>query len=227
MRGEPEGRFHDAITQATLTVSHKKVAGVLLSFVGTTIEWYDFLIYSTAAALAIGPQFFSVASAFASALAAVATFAVGLSCGDRRIVLPNCEAMNPAPCRFSLGQGCANIVFVEQYNDRLQMFELIYPCGTWHRRACACSRPRLPIYQYEGDFITWKESAFPAGPATSRNRSSTAEPSDRRRVLSLCTSRCGTRRCPRVKTGPSQAWGLPRHGAVLGVDGTAGENMGA
>ncbi len=50
---------------------------VLSSFVGTAIEWYDFFIYGTAAALVIGPQFFPADSSLASTLAAFATFAVG------------------------------------------------------------------------------------------------------------------------------------------------------
>jgi metabolite-proton symporter len=49
----------------------------LASFVGTAIEWYDFFIYGTAAALVIGPQFFPADSEVASTLAAFATLAVG------------------------------------------------------------------------------------------------------------------------------------------------------
>jgi MFS family permease len=47
------------------------------SFVGTSIEWYDYYIFGTAAALAFGSLFFPQASSTASTLAAFATFAVG------------------------------------------------------------------------------------------------------------------------------------------------------
>jgi metabolite-proton symporter len=47
------------------------------SFIGTTIEWYDFFIYATAAALVFGPQFFPSESTLASTLAAYSTFAIG------------------------------------------------------------------------------------------------------------------------------------------------------
>jgi metabolite-proton symporter len=49
----------------------------LASAVGTTIEWYDFFIYGTAAATVFGPQFFPQVSERAGTLASFATFAVG------------------------------------------------------------------------------------------------------------------------------------------------------
>ncbi|MBB3082412.1 MFS transporter [Geodermatophilus sabuli] len=52
----------------------RAVAG---SFIGTAIEWYDFFIYGTAAALVLGPQFFPSGSDLAGTLAAFATLAVG------------------------------------------------------------------------------------------------------------------------------------------------------
>ncbi len=52
-----------------------RVAAAVL--IGTTIEWYDFLIYSTAAALVFGQLFFPTFDPVAGTLASFSTFAVG------------------------------------------------------------------------------------------------------------------------------------------------------
>lgn len=57
------------------TSSIRKVAGA--SLIGTTIEWYDFFIYGTAAALVFPQLFFPEFSQTAGTLAAFSTFAVG------------------------------------------------------------------------------------------------------------------------------------------------------
>jgi MFS family permease len=51
-------------------------AGVA-SFVGTTVEWYDFYIFATAASLFFGQIFFPAGDPFLATLGALGTFAVG------------------------------------------------------------------------------------------------------------------------------------------------------
>ena len=50
---------------------------VVASFVGTAIEWYDFFLYGTAAALVFNRLFFPTLNPLAGTMAAFATYAVG------------------------------------------------------------------------------------------------------------------------------------------------------
>ncbi|MGV9800563.1 MFS transporter [Mycobacterium sp. NPDC003449] len=50
---------------------------LLASLVGTTIEWYDFFLYATAASLVFNQAFFPDESSFVGTMLAFATFAVG------------------------------------------------------------------------------------------------------------------------------------------------------
>jgi metabolite-proton symporter len=50
---------------------------VVASFIGTTIEWYDFFLYGTAAALVFGRLFFPNQDPLTGTLAAYGTYAVG------------------------------------------------------------------------------------------------------------------------------------------------------
>jgi metabolite-proton symporter len=64
--GDGEQRHHTSIRQVALA-----------SFVGTAIEWYDFFIYGTAAALLFPRLFFPAFSPVTATLASFATFGVG------------------------------------------------------------------------------------------------------------------------------------------------------
>ncbi|MFC7401881.1 MFS transporter [Citricoccus sp. GCM10030269] len=60
---------------APTPADQRRVLGA--SFAGTAIEWYDFFIYGSAAALIFGPQFFPSEDPITGTLSAFATFAVG------------------------------------------------------------------------------------------------------------------------------------------------------
>jgi metabolite-proton symporter len=63
------------VAAAAPAASVRRVA--VASAVGTTIEWYDFFIYGTAAATVFGPRFFPQVSPVVATLASFATFGVG------------------------------------------------------------------------------------------------------------------------------------------------------
>ncbi len=60
----------------TLDVSETRTA-IAASLIGTTVEWYDFFLYATAAGIVFGKLFFPGSSAFVGTMLSFATFAVG------------------------------------------------------------------------------------------------------------------------------------------------------
>ena len=65
---------YDESTPAQPVNSASRVATA--SFIGTAIEFYDFYVYATAAALVIGPVFFPQTSGTAQMLSAFLTFGI-------------------------------------------------------------------------------------------------------------------------------------------------------
>jgi MFS family permease len=64
---------------ATRQISDKEATKVAMgALVGTAMEWYDFFLFSAAAALIFNVQYFANENATAAALASFATFGVGL-----------------------------------------------------------------------------------------------------------------------------------------------------
>ncbi|KUI38677.1 MFS transporter [Mycobacterium sp. IS-1496] len=66
-----------AATSATATVGMSPLRVASASFIGTTVEYYDFLIYGTAAALVFPELFFPAVSPATGLLLSFATFGVG------------------------------------------------------------------------------------------------------------------------------------------------------
>src|ERR671914_2270601 len=67
----------ESVERGGETRSIRKVATA--SFIGTTIEWYDFFLYGTAAALVFNELFFPDAEPLVGTLAAFGTYAVGFA----------------------------------------------------------------------------------------------------------------------------------------------------
>jgi len=64
---------------ATRTITDKEAMKVSIgALIGTAMEWYDFFLFSAAAALIFNVQYFANENATAAALASFATFGVGL-----------------------------------------------------------------------------------------------------------------------------------------------------
>ena len=63
----------NATTELSVKDANKVAAGALI---GTALEWYDFFLFSAAAALVFNVQYFTSENATAAAMASFATFGV-------------------------------------------------------------------------------------------------------------------------------------------------------
>jgi MFS family permease len=68
-----------ALTAAPQGTTRSPRAVIAACAVGTSLEWYDFFLYGTAAALVFGPLFFPSASPAAGTLLAFATYGIGFA----------------------------------------------------------------------------------------------------------------------------------------------------
>jgi MFS family permease len=69
---------HTALAQSSTAAKRKEARTVILSsYLGSTIEFYDFLLYATAAAVAFPKVFFAGTDEWVGVVAAYATFAAG------------------------------------------------------------------------------------------------------------------------------------------------------
>src|SRR6201997_837719 len=69
-----------AMTSGTLSAAEHSTAlrkAVIAATIGTTIEWYDFFLYGTAAGLVFGKLFFPNQDALTATLAAFGTYFIG------------------------------------------------------------------------------------------------------------------------------------------------------
>ena len=74
-----------------------RTRAIVASTVGTTIEWYDFFLYGTAAALVFPKVFFPGSSPFAGVLLSFGTQAVGFAARPVGAATPIAEWPGSAP----------------------------------------------------------------------------------------------------------------------------------
>src|SRR5918911_4701057 len=77
-----EGSERDTVRAADAgedVTRRQLVRAVVASTVGTSIEWYDFFLYGSAAALVFGPQFFPNTDPLTGLLLSFGTYFVGFA----------------------------------------------------------------------------------------------------------------------------------------------------
>ena len=124
------------------------------SFIGTTIEWYDFYIYGLAAALVFGPLFFTGNSSYIQTLSAFGTFAVGFfarpiggllfgNLGDR---IGRARAMGVSILFYSMFAGLGAFVKTQEQMLVLRLIVGLGAGGVWPNAVALVDPVAIPIW---------------------------------------------------------------------------------
>ncbi|MCV2490191.1 MHS family MFS transporter [Geodermatophilus sp. YIM 151500] len=147
------------------------------SIVGTTVEWYDFFLYGSAAALVFNRLFFPEQSDFAGTLAAFATYAIGFAArpigalvfghfGDRvgrkKLLVISLLMMGGATFAIGLLPTYATIgVLAPVLLVLLRLVQGFALGGEWGGAVLIVSEHGKP--QHRGFWASWPQAGAPAG----------------------------------------------------------------
>ena len=152
-----------------------KVVGA--SIVGTTVEWYDFFLYGSAAALVFGPLFFPEQDDFVGVLASFATYAIGFAArpigglvfghfGDRigrkKLLVVSLPMMGGATFAIGLLPTYATVgVLAPILLIALRLVQGFALGGEWGGAVLIVSEHGKP--QHRGFWASWPQAGAPAG----------------------------------------------------------------
>ena len=130
----------------------------LASLVGTTIEWYDFFLYGTAAALVFNVLFFPTFSPLSGTLAAFGTYAVGFVArpvggivfghyGDRL----GRKSMQGGRCAVYLGGALFTVAYAYPF---FVLLDTGYPPSVWLALVLASAGSHAPMYAPQAAFFS-------------------------------------------------------------------------
>src|ERR687894_402823 len=147
------------------------------SIVGTTVEWYDFFLYGSAAALVFGPLFFPEQDDFVGVLAAFATYAIGFAArpigglvfghfGDRigrkKLLVISLLMMGGATFAIGLLPTYSTVgVLAPILLIALRLIQGFAIGGEWGGAVLIVSEHGKP--QHRGFWASWPQAGAPAG----------------------------------------------------------------
>jgi metabolite-proton symporter len=160
---------------ATSETRFGRVVGA--SIVGTTVEWYDFFLYGSAAALVFGPLFFPEQTPFIAVLSAFATYAIGFAArpigalvfghyGDRlgrkKLLVISLLLMGGATFLIGLLPTYASVgVLAPTLLIVLRLVQGFALGGEWGGAVLIVSEHGKP--EHRGFWASWPQAGAPAG----------------------------------------------------------------